>query len=73
MCGYIFVSSRTKNIRPIDSKHLKHRGPDFTEEIDLGWCRFRHWRLSIQDLTSCSNQPYSNGKDFLIYKKIFFV
>ncbi len=67
MCGYVFVSSPNKKIRPIDSKILKHRGPDFTAEIDLGWCRLRHWRLSIQDLTSTSNQPYSKGKDHLIY------
>ena len=67
MCGYVFVSSRNKKIRPIDAKALNHRGPDFTEEIDLGWCRLRHWRLSIQDLTSCSNQPYSRGKNYLIY------
>ena len=67
MCGYIYVSSRNKKVRPIETKLLSHRGPDFTEEIDLGWCRFRHWRLSIQDLTSCSNQPYSRGKDYLIY------
>jgi len=67
VCGYIFVSSRDQKIRPIDSKSLNHRGPDFTEEINLGWCGFRHWRLSIQDLTSCSNQPYSRGNDYLIY------
>lgn len=67
MCGYIFVSSRDQVYRPIDSKYLNHRGPDFTEEIDLTWCRFRHWRLSIQDLTSSSNQPYSRGTDYLIY------
>ena len=67
MCGYIFVSSRTKKIRPIDSNLLNHRGPDYNSEIDLGWCRFRHSRLSIQDLTSSSNQPYSREKDYLIY------
>ena len=67
MCGYVFVSSRNKKIRPVDPKTLKHRGPDFTKEIDLDWCRLRHWRLSIQDLTSRSNQPYSKGKDHLIY------
>ena len=67
MCGYVFVASPNKKIRPIDPSILKHRGPDYTKEIELSWCRFRHWRLSIQDLTSCSNQPYSNGTDYLIY------
>ena len=67
MCGYVFVSSPNKKLRPIDSKILKHRGPDFTAEIDLDWCRLRHWRLSIQDLTTSSNQPYSKGKDHLVY------
>lgn len=67
MCGYVFVSSIKKSIRPIDPKLLEHRGPDFTEEVNLGWCRFRHWRLSIQDLNSGSNQPYSQGYNHLIY------
>jgi asparagine synthase (glutamine-hydrolysing) len=67
MCGYVFVTSRNKNIRLIDPKYLRYRGPDYSEEVDLGWCRFRHWRLSIQDLTSHSNQPYSDGRDYLIY------
>lgn len=67
MCGYLFVSSRTEALRPIDESIMYHRGPDHSKEIDLGWCRFRHWRLSIQDLTSGSNQPYSDGMDYLIY------
>ena len=46
---------------------MQYRGPDYSKEIDLGWCRFRHWRLSIQDLTSESNQPYSDGQDYLVY------
>ena len=67
MCGYIYVSTRSERIRPIDAKILRHRGPDYSEEIDIGWCRFRHWRLSIQDLTINSNQPYTDGKCYLIY------
>ena len=67
MCGYVFVSSRNKKTRTIDANLMRHRGPDFSKEIDLGWCRFRHWRLSIQDLTSHSNQPYSDEEHHLIY------
>ncbi|MAV65267.1 MAG: hypothetical protein CMG00_08770 [Candidatus Marinimicrobia bacterium] len=67
MCGYLFVSSRNKKTLEIDQQLLKHRGPDHSEEVDLNWCRSRHWRLSIQDLTIHSNQPYSSQDNFLVY------
>ena len=67
MCGYVFVSSNNQKTKKIDANLLWHRGPDYSKEIDLGWCRFRHWRLSIQDLTSQSNQPYTDKKNFLLY------
>lgn len=67
MCGYVFVSSRYEKTSPINPKILQHRGPDYTEEIELSWCRFRHWRLSIQDLSPHSNQPYSDDNYHLIY------
>ncbi len=67
MCGYVFVSSRNQKTREIDANLMRHRGPDHSKEIDLGWCRFRHWRLSIQDLTSHSNQPYTDQENFLVY------
>ena len=67
MCGYAFVSSRNKSLFPIGPDLLKHRGPDHTSEIDLNWSRARHWRLSIQDLTSYSNQPFNEEDNFLVY------
>jgi asparagine synthase (glutamine-hydrolysing) len=67
MCGYVFVSVRNKKAFGIDQHLLRHRGPDYSDEIDLNWCRARHWRLSIQDLTSHSNQPYSNEDNVLVY------
>ncbi len=67
MCGYAFVSCRHKKAREINTNLMHHRGPDHTKEIDLGWCRTRHWRLSIQDLTSNSNQPISNQDHHLVY------
>ena len=67
MCGYVFVSVRNKKAFGIDQHLLRHRGPDYSSEIDLNWCRARHWRLSIQDLTSHSNQPYSSEDNVLIY------
>ena len=67
MCGYAFVSSRNKSLFPIGPDLLKHRGPDHTSEINLNWSRARHWRLSIQDLTSYSNQPFNEEDNFLVY------
>lgn len=67
MCGYVFVTVRNKKTFGIDQHLLRHRGPDHSEEINLDWCRARHWRLSIQDLTSHSNQPYSNQDNSLVY------
>lgn len=67
MCGYAFVSSRYKKTLKIDKNLLKHRGPDNTSEVDLNWCRTRHWRLSIQDLTSASDQPFFDNKNLLVY------
>ena len=67
MCGYVFVSTRNKKSFGIEQHLLRHRGPDYSEEVDLNWCRARHWRLSIQDLTSHSNQPYSKQDNFLVY------
>ena len=67
MCGYAFVSSRNKSLFPIGPDLLKHRGPDHTSEINLGWSRARHWRLSIQDLSSYSNQPFNDEDNFLVY------
>ena len=67
MCGYVFVSVRSKKAFEIDQNLLRHRGPDYSSEIDLNWCRARHWRLSIQDLTPYSNQPYFNEDNVLVY------
>lgn len=67
MCGYAFVSSRYKKTLKIDKNLLKHRGPDHTSEVDLNWSRTRHWRLSIQDLTPASDQPFFDNKNLLVY------
>ncbi len=67
MCGYVFVSSRNEKTRKIRANLMQHRGPDYHKEIDLGWCRICHWRLSVQDLSSLSNQPYSDEENYLIY------
>jgi len=67
MCGFILVASRGAPLKAIDSNFLSHRGPDHTEEVDFGWAKLRHWRLSIQDLTSASNQPICNADYCLAY------
>lgn len=64
MCGILGVYSSKRELRlPHFNKALrllKHRGPDFQdakqidENVILG-----HTRLSILDLSTCSNQPFS--------------
>jgi len=72
MCGYVFVSYRDKKTKKISHNMMRHRGPDYSGEIDLGWCRARHWRLTIQDLTEHSHQPFTDQEDYLIYNGEFY-
>jgi asparagine synthase (glutamine-hydrolysing) len=67
MCGFIFVALRNDVTKPVDAALLRHRGPDNSGELDFGWSRIRHWRLSIQDLTSNSDQPMSDYRYCLAY------
>jgi len=46
---------------------LGHRGPDFAEILNIEKLSFGHVRLSIQDLTAEGNQPFTNGKQVLLY------
>ena len=67
MCGFALVVAKNRKALAIDDKILAYRGPDYTEELDFGWSRLRHWRLSIQDLTSNSNQPVNDEECCLAY------
>ena len=71
MCGFICVVNRSlsKNNEEIsiNKKLLNHRGPDFSKQINYKNVSFRHWRLSIIDLTEYSNQPIINRDDIFLY------
>ena len=68
MCGFVcFVNKKgSKNIS-ISSNILKHRGPDYSGEIIYKSIAIRHWRLSIVDLSSKSNQPLTNENFIFAY------
>ena len=62
MCGFVGKLGKihNKNLVNIALESIKHRGPDsldffFSEFVNLGFAR-----LSIQDLSSISNQPISH-------------
>jgi asparagine synthase (glutamine-hydrolysing) len=71
MCGFTCVVTRKiplnndKGFIPKDT--LEHRGPDATKEILHNNVRIRHWRLSIVDLTSHSDQPIENDNEIFVY------
>ncbi len=71
MCGFVCVVNRSlsKNNEEIsiNKKLLNHRGPDFSKQINHKNVSFRHWRLSIIDLTEYSNQPIINRDDIFLY------
>ncbi len=71
MCGFICVvkknSPKKKKKTIINKKLLEHRGPDFSKEINYKNISFRHWRLSIIDLTEYSNQPIVDGDNIFLY------
>ena len=71
MCGFVCVVNRSlsKNNEQlsINKKLLNHRGPDFSKQINYKNVSFRHWRLSIIDLTEYSNQPIINGDHIFLY------
>ena len=68
----MFVSLRNDSTKPVNASLLRHRGPDNTGELDFGWSRIRHWRLSVQDLTSNSDQPMSDNRYCLVYNGEFY-
>lgn len=67
MCGFILIVDKNKNLLPINEHLLTHRGPDFSSEISTDWFKTRHWRLSIQDLSENSNQPFDYDNKTLVY------
>ena len=72
MCGFngIITLSTSKQC-VFHEKILLHRGPDafgcFESNIDDWKFRLEHYRLSIIDLDARSNQPFTDGSDYLVY------
>lgn len=67
MCGFVCVIKRGAEPQPINKNLLRHRGPDFTKETRRKNIIFRHWRLSIIDLSKSSNQPVEDGQYVFVY------
>ena len=71
MCGFTCVVTRKNSENNgedfIPKDTLGHRGPDATKEILHNKVRIRHWRLSIVDLTSHSDQPIENDNEIFAY------
>lgn len=67
MCGILgaITGKGLKFKSGLESIH--HRGPDFSDTYNWGNLTFGHTRLSIIDLEAESNQPFSIGKDIIIF------
>ena len=74
MCGIVGLASENKNLKEFSGRFsnslekLKHRGPDNSET----WVSknkkvfFGHTRLSILDISSKANQPFSYKDRYII-------
>lgn len=67
MCGFAYVYRKDKEPKDIPQDLLFHRGPDYNNQIRLPNTCLRHWRLSIVDLSSKSNQPLHDDKFVFVY------
>lgn len=67
MCGFVAIFCRDTEPQDIESKILKHRGPDFTEQIRAERFCARHWRLSVIDLSESGNQPLVDENNIFVY------
>ena len=76
MCGFLLYLDKKNNVsnktfKKLDkiSNLLSHRGPDYKESIKYKNLFIHHCRLSIQDLSNKSNQPFiknHKGKKYTI-------
>jgi asparagine synthase (glutamine-hydrolysing) len=59
MCGILVVSNTNlpKKILDDSLSLMNHRGPDYSNSIEIDGHYFGHVRLSILDLNKRSNQP----------------
>jgi asparagine synthase (glutamine-hydrolysing) len=67
MCGILIVINKNKKKLKIKKNILNHRGPDFSKYLYRNNINFRHWRLSIVDLTKNSNQPMEDKNNIFLY------
>lgn len=65
MCGIIF-SNKIK-LSNNDLLRIKHRGPDYQSLLHIEQMNFAHVRLKIQDLSDDSNQPFTDGKNVMLF------
>ena len=68
MCGFTCIIKKDieENLQ-INNKILKHRGPDSFSTINHMNLSMSHWRLSIVDLTSNSDQPIQDDNYIFAY------
>lgn len=63
MCGILFHNFRQNVNNP-----LFHRGPDGNGQVELNGWKMHHSRLSVQDTSDASSQPYSKlDEAYLVY------
>jgi asparagine synthase (glutamine-hydrolysing) len=66
MCGFSCEIVYNGSVEGICPGTLNHRGPDNFGTIKINNAYFRHWRLSIKDVSDSSNQPF-------VYKSLVVV
>ena len=67
MCGFACTFRKSKEPKDIPESLLSHRGPDFSKQMRFSRMCLRHWRLSIVDLSTDSNQPIVNEEYVFAY------
>ena len=69
MCGILALlnTSHSKTKLKDALLEMKHRGPDFQNDLVIDNVFLGHNRLSIIDLQPRSNQPFTSNKYHMIY------
>lgn len=65
MCGILFTACEKLSYEDLNILH--HRGPDHQGILRRDGFSFGHVRLSIQDLSSHSNQPFYDDNNVLLF------
>lgn len=69
MCGILVVSNTSfhKNILDDSLSLMNHRGPDYSNSIEIDGHYFGHVRLAILDLNKRSNQPFIKDNLIIVF------